>query len=142
MKIAASVLALSLSFSAWAADDVIAWQSAYIASGTKSAIIKLLPDNYDEVGPLIHSLAVINTKDTLETLIDLSDYYLGASNGEDYFALVVNKGEVVRPLIESKLKKRSDCLENKGCRSEEERNELLSELLLLIKQGKKIELVP
>ena len=142
MKLLTVFLIVFASSYAGANEMIPSWQASYIANGTKTAILELLPDQRDEVGPLLHALAVIDTPETLESLIDLADYYFGEANGEDYFALVVNKGRKAIPLLERKLRNLSSCLGDRKCLSATARESLLRRIIEAIQKGEKVELIP
>ncbi len=124
-----------------AAEQIPSWQSQYIAKGTETAIIKLLPGNYDEVGSLIHALAVLDTKEAIASLINISDYYIGSANGADYYALLVNLGDKVLPYLETKMNSPAVCNDTTKCLSPNVRNKNLVRVFNAIKNGEKVELV-
>ena len=141
LKLTITIIFIMLTSRVVAAEQIPSWQSQYIAKGTEVAIIKLLPGNYDEVGSLIHALAVIDTKETIASLVNISDYYIGSANGADYFALLVNLGNKALPYLETKMNSPAICKDTIKCLSPDVRDKNLARVISAIKTGEKVELV-
>jgi hypothetical protein len=130
-------------------EQIPEWQSEFVSSSLKSAIIHIHseqlgvdsnPKSQSFVG-LMHALAIIDTPESLKALVELSDYYLGSAPSQDLGALITGKGLKIKPILVSKKKTSISCNIKGRCLSAEERNRKIDYWITLIDKSKQIELI-
>jgi hypothetical protein len=118
------------------------WQAQMAAESIRSAILYLTAQGRnegDEVSGLMIALGLLRSAEADRALVELSDYYLGESVGEDMNSVITHRGKPIVALLKAHLATASSCKELVRCLTREQRNDRLRLWIDEIEHGKQID---
>jgi hypothetical protein len=141
-QLASLVASIAIAASASADMSPKQWQAQTAADSVKSAILYLAANGqnrHDQISGLIVALGLMKTPEADQTLVALSDYYLGESVSEDTTSVVTYRGNVLIPRLHAQLLKDPSCEEHARCLTREQRDERLKEWIGYLERGEKVD---
>jgi hypothetical protein len=118
------------------------YQASMAADSLKAAIIYLSAQGHnegDEVSGLIIALGLLRSPEADRALVELSDYYLGESVGEDTNSVITYRGRPILALLKRHFAAEPHCQPSARCLTREERDGRLRFWIDELEHGRKIE---